>query len=390
MNEVEEELAIVSQPVDYIGEVGTNAVFTIGATGEGLSYQWQYQNVGSTSWRDSSQNGSRTAQMTIPITEARDGQKYRCIVTDKNGDSVISDTVKIQVGTKVIFEITSQPADFTGAVGETAVFTVEASGENLSYQWQYCNAGYSTWKNSGQTGNKTSTLSVPITAARDGQKYRCVITDGSGKSLTSNEAVLHVGSTSESEKITITDQPKDYTGAVGETAVFTVEVTGTDISYQWQYQNAGTSVWKASGQSGNKTNTLKVPITTARDGQKYRCVITDGNGISVTSNEAALHVGSTTGSEEITISGQPADYTGAVGETAVFTVEATGTNLSYQWQYQNAGTSVWKASGQSGNKTSTLNVPITAARDGQKYRCVVKDGNGNTVTSEAATLHVKP
>ncbi|MDY2627962.1 MAG: hypothetical protein SOW08_06545 [Lachnospiraceae bacterium] len=384
-----EELQILIQPEDYIGEIGENAVFTITAVGEDLSYQWQYQNAGSSTWKISGQLGNKTRSLTVPITEIRDGQKYRCVVSNASGKQIISDEAVLYVKkTDSELKITSQPEDYTGEVGETAVFTVTAEGENLSYQWQYCNAGYTTWKNSGQTGNKTNTIKVPITEARDGQKYRCVITDGAGNQVISDASVLHVGSTSGSEEITITDQPKDYTGAVGETAVFTVTAAGTELSYQWQYQNAGTSVWKASGQSGNKTNTLKVPITEARDGQKYRCVITDGSGSSVTSDAAILHVGSASGSEKITITGQPEDYTGAVGETAVFTVTATGEGLTYQWQYQNVGTTVWKASGQTGNKTNTLKVPITAARNGQKYRCVVTDSSGNTVTSDAAVLYV--
>ncbi|MDD6987572.1 MAG: hypothetical protein PUI53_10000, partial [Butyricicoccus porcorum] len=73
-----------------------------------------------------------------------------------------------------------------------ATFTVEAEGENLSYQWQYQNAGSNSWQKSSQTGNQTDTVCVPITAKRDGQKYRVVITDGDGNTLTSNAATLIV------------------------------------------------------------------------------------------------------------------------------------------------------------------------------------------------------
>ena len=74
---------------------------------------------------------------------------------------------------------------------------------------------------------------------------------------------------------------------------------------------------------------------------------------------------------------------------ATFTVVAEGNGeLTYQWQYQNVGSSNWKNSSQAGNKTATLTVPITAARDGQKYRCVITDAEGNTVATDAATLIV--
>ncbi len=123
--------------------------------------------------------------------------------------------------------ITTQPSDYTGAVGENAIFTIEAIGDNLTYQWQYQNVGTDFWQNSSQSGNKTATLSVPITEKRNGQKYRCVVTDASGNSVTSDEATLIV----EQEELQIVSQPSDYTGAVGDTATFTIEATGTGLTY---------------------------------------------------------------------------------------------------------------------------------------------------------------
>ncbi|MGM9676630.1 MAG: immunoglobulin domain-containing protein, partial [Butyricicoccus sp.] len=107
-----------------------------------------------------------------------------------------------------------------------------------------------------------------------------------------------------------------------------------------------------------------------------------------TSNAAAIHA--TEATPKITINTQPTDYIGAVGTNATFTVEAAGdSELTYQWQYQNVGVSYWQNSSQNGNKTATLTVPITEARNGQKYRCVITDADGNTVTSNAASIIVE-
>ena len=88
----------------------------------------------------------------------------------------------------------------------------------------------------------------------------------------------------------ITVQPHDFYGAVGENAVFKVEATGTGLTYKWQYKKAGTGVWRGSRDDGYDTSTLNVSITKARNGQKYRCIITDENKNSLTSNEASIHV----------------------------------------------------------------------------------------------------
>ena len=85
---------------------------------------------------------------------------------------------------------TAQPEDAYGTIGENAVFTVNATGKNLKYQWQY-NNGHG-WKNSGMTGCKTATLTVPATAARNGQQYRCIVTGPCGITEISKEVKLTV------------------------------------------------------------------------------------------------------------------------------------------------------------------------------------------------------
>nr|MCR5305267.1 hypothetical protein [Oscillospiraceae bacterium] len=61
---------------------------------------------------------------------------------------------------------------------------------NLKYCWQF-NNGHG-WKNSGMTGCKTATLTVPATAARNGQQYRCIVTAPNGITEISKEVKLTV------------------------------------------------------------------------------------------------------------------------------------------------------------------------------------------------------
>ena len=103
----------------------------------------------------------------------------------------ISNSAVLHVTTPVA--ITTQPKDYTGAVGSTAEFKVKATGTGLKYQWQTYKSG--TWKNSSFTGSATATLSVDVTASRDGYQFRCVITDSLGNTVTSKTATLHVDNT---------------------------------------------------------------------------------------------------------------------------------------------------------------------------------------------------
>ena len=86
--------------------------------------------------------------------------------------------------------ITTQPTDYTGAIGETAKFTIGASGTGNTYQWQYSADGGKTWGASGQAGNKTTTLSMVIDTNKLGLKFRCIVTDASGKTYTSNVVAI--------------------------------------------------------------------------------------------------------------------------------------------------------------------------------------------------------
>ena len=261
-------------------------------------------------------------------------------------------------------EITQQPQSVTGTVGETATFTVAATGMDLTYQWQYKEPGSSAWLNSSF---KTPSMTCKLTAARNGRAYRCIVMDSLGGFAISDEALITV-----KPALAITQQPQDFTGAVGETATFTVKATGEGLSYQWQYKDPGGSAWL---NSSFKTATMTCKITAARDGRQYRCIVKDASQNSVTSDAAAIIVKAA----GLAITQQPQDFTGAVGETATFTVKVTGDGLTYQWQYKDPG-GTWA---NSSFKAASMSCKLTAARNGRQYRCVVKDASGDSVTSSA-------
>ena len=264
-------LTITQQPQDYEGPVGSTATFTVAAEGEGLTYRWQYRDVGG-AWTNSS---FKAATMSCKVTADRDGREYRCVIRDAYENRVISEPAKITALEPMT--ITQQPQDYEGLVGSTATFTVAATGDGLTYRWQYKDVG-GTWLNSSF---KSPTMSCKLTAARDGRQYRCVITDAYGMKLTSAAVTMKILAGP-----TITQQPQDFTGQVGETATFSVAATGVGLKYQWEYKDVGGS-W---APSSFKTATMSCRITAARDGRQYRCIVTDEYDRSVTSAPAAIIV----------------------------------------------------------------------------------------------------
>ena len=88
--------------------------------------------------------------------------------------------------------------------------------------------------------------------------------------------------------ITITTQPQDFVGPLNGKATFHVDATGDGLTYMWQSNTSGN--WTNTSFATSTTDTLEVTITAQREGKSFRCVITDANSDSVTSNEAMLHM----------------------------------------------------------------------------------------------------
>lgn len=108
-----------------------------------------------------------------------------------------------------------------------------------------------------------------------------------------------------------------------------------------------------------------------------------GSGIAVIRNARS------TGS--ITITRQPHHVTVAA-ETgvAVFTVEAAGTELSYQWQFLPTGSGAqWSNTSADGAATPQLSIQGHSYRNGYQYRCVMTDTSGNKAISEPVFLTVQ-
>lgn len=272
--------AITTHPSNYTGAVGSTASFKVTAQGSGLKYQWQTYSSGK--WVNSSLSGYNTSTLSVPVIVSRNGYKFRCVVTDSNNRTIISNEATLSVTAPAALSITSQPTNYTGNIGSTATFKVTAQGTGLKYRWQTYSNG--KWVNSSLTGYNTASLSVPIIASRNGYKFRCVITDAANRTATSNAVTLYAVVPT----LSITSQPKDFSGTVGTTAVFRVTAQGFGLKYQWQTYKNGT--WVNSSLPGYNTASLSVPVIASRNGYKFRCVVTDSNKKSVSSNAAVLRV----------------------------------------------------------------------------------------------------
>ena len=90
-----------------------------------------------------------------------------------------------------------------------------------------------------------------------------------------------------------------------------------------------------------------------------------------------------------TITVQPTNQTTTLGNTATFSVTATGTpTLTYQWQYLSGATWVNFGAGTGATSATMTTNATTAGYNGVQFRVVVTDGNALTTASNTVTLTV--
>ena len=276
--------------------------------------------------------------------------------------------------------ITKQPEDEVNAkVNELYAFDVEATGENLVYRWEFSNDGGETWQLSWNGGYNTPNLSVRMNPNRDGYMYRCKITSGLKIVAYSDAVVLDM----QDPSAKLISQSGNVYVTANKTATFTVEAEGTDLTYSWQRSDDKGASWTQTFLSGYNTNTLSIGATSNR-AVMYMCKITDGSGKVIWSSPVKLQILSA----ELKILTQPVSTTCADGETVIFTVEAQGDTLKYQWESSSDGGASWKSSYLDGYNTDTFSFEVNTARAAKLYRCVITDVAGNTIETDAVSVAI--
>ena len=205
-----------------------------------------------------------------------------------NGADKIMGTVKYAP------TITTQPQDVEVKENETATFTVNAIGSDLSYQWQQSTNKGSSWTNIDSATSNTYTTGK-TTMDMNGTQYRCVVKN-SVKEVTSNTATLTVtaiptyeitvqtdghGTASASsttaragEQITLTATPNSgyrfagwtssdnitFANAGSAQTTFTMPDRNVTVTANWKKKSSGGSVFfwdlKFDTNGGSKIDTV--------------------------------------------------------------------------------------------------------------------------------------
>lgn len=380
--------AITEQPLNTTVCAGTTANFNITTYGSLFAaYQWQLSTNGGGTWANIA--GATSSYYSFTTSGTESGYQYRCVVTNSCGAPTSTTSNAATLTFSAAPAITQQPSNVTACLGNSAIFSVAATGTGLTYQWQNSTNGGGTWTNvtTGTTysGANTNTLTViATTAAMQANQFRCVVTGQCSPVANSNGATLTL-------PVTIATQPANATVCASTNTSFTITTSGSGVTYGWQVSTDGGTTFTYIGNggvySGTTTATLNITgATAAMNNYRYRCVATSGV-CSTTSNAAALTVNT---APAITVQPVPS-VGGCPGQVATLIVSATGTALTYQWQVSTDNgatfTNVINSGIYAGATTNSLAISNTIpAMNNYQYKCMISGACTPGVTSAISTL----
>ena len=261
------------------------------------------------------------------------------------------------------------------SVGQDYTIKVNASGDNLRYQWEWCEDGQS-YTNSQTTGCTSSTIQLVGKINRPIIYYRCKVSNNSG-SVTTDPVVIRLADANENKessenapkidsvKLSLSDSLEGSV-SIGQDYTIKVNASGDNLKYQWEWCEDGQS-YINSQSTGCNSSTIQLVGKVNRPIIYYRCKVSNNSG-SVTTDPVVIRqkIYGT-----VTINGDQRYEFGL----NVKVTDCNASNFSYQWMRD--GEPI---------KGAVYTSYIAKAEDiGHILTCVITDKNGNFPGSISAS-----
>jgi hypothetical protein len=282
--------------------------------------------------------GANASSYTIASVKQSDEASYDCVITNNFGSFTTSATV-LTVNDPVV--IVTPPLAQAANAGQQVTLTVNVTGtEPISFQWR---------KNGVSLSDQNAPQLVLEVDANSTGFYDVLVTNP-----VSSVSTLPALLTALVPPV-ITSQPSSQDVSVGSTAFFTVTAEGPNLTYQWRRN--GTNI---TGQ----TNAMLMLSNVQKANEGVYDVLVKNSFGAVLSDPVWLTL-----PQPLSLTEQPQDVTAAPGDTASFSVTASGSGLlTYQWNKD--GKPIKDA------KSSTLSVTVNdAVTTAGAYTVTVSSGS---------------
>lgn len=229
---------ILIQPEDVSVCVGNTFSLSVGVDGVNNQYRW----------RKGGQiiPGAYGTSYTVVRATESDGGTYDVQVFGCG--ETISRTVTVKILERPV--ITQQPTSVQVCQGQTAILSVQATGDTLRYQW---------YKNGEAIPDRTApTLSFDLASIFDDAAYYCIVTGACTPARTSDTVRLTV---IEPPKLNGWSSNKDL--FEGDSLTLAVQAVGKNLLYQWRKD--GRDIVGAIGA------TYRIANVALADSGVYRC-----------------------------------------------------------------------------------------------------------------------
>lgn len=274
---------ITVQPSDVSVGEGMDAQITIAATGSMLNYYWEIYASSVRRWMsvtDAFGIENDVSSITVNAELNMSGYRFRCTVSNAVGTET-SETITLTVLEDPM--ITAHPQSAEVALGDTYAFEVEATGDNISYQWQKLGLNDREWSNVDSEDATSASLLITASDSTDQVQYRCVVQNQFNRAVSNNAMMIVI------KTPVITSQPQNVNASEDGTAVFYTNVYGRSMSFQWQRRQNENALWENITDVPANTYMLRINATSRVDGYQYRCIVSNIAG-TVYSNAATLKI----------------------------------------------------------------------------------------------------
>jgi PKD repeat protein len=364
-------------PATQIVTAGNTVTYSVAATGTGgaFTYLWQQSKDGGATWPNATGTGVTSATfISAGLTPADNNSQFRCQVSNGCGNPTVSNAVTVSVCTPPAIAVTGQPVGWAGISGSTASFSVGLTpgfSTPVTYQWQRGGPGAWAPVPAGNGSGTSATYTFTALATDNGAQFQCLVTGACGTPVaTSSTAIASVCSPPGSTMVS----PLSQTVTAGQNVTFKDSASGGGpYHYQW-YNSPNGTTWTVT-TAGDTLATLSFAAQASQSGYSFNCQVTNGCGTTPATSAAATLTVCTP--PNILVA--PSNASINVGDSAMFSVSATGSNLQYKWLRLN-GTWAPVTVGTGGTTATYKFLPVPPGDNGAQFRVVVYNACANPAT----------
>ncbi|WP_190284986.1 PKD domain-containing protein [Bacillus sp. S3] len=345
----------------------TTVTFTNSSTdpdGDALTYKWEYQQPGSSTWTSFS-----TAKDTSRIFNIKGDWDIRLTVSDGAASHSVTNKLTVQNRPPIADFIWSPTTIFNDTNVTFANKSIDSDGDVLTYKWEYQQPGSLTWTSFSTAKDPSRTFNI-----KGDWNIRLTVSDGTASHSVTNKLMVQ-------NRPPIADFIWSPTTIFNDTNVTfankSIDSDGDVLTYKWEYQQPGSLTWTSFSTAKDPSRTFNI-----KGDWNIRLTVSDG-----TASHSVTKV--------LTVGNRPPIANFSFSPTTIYndttvtftnsSTDLDGDPLTYKWEYQQPGSTTWTS-------FSTTNAPnkVFNVKGNWNIRLTASDGTASHSVTKVLTVGNRP